>query len=548
VSARLDLAYRATALRALGETEFDVLVVGGGVVGAGAALDAASRGLSVALVEARDWAAGTSSRSSKLVHGGLRYLEQRDFALVREALKERRLLLHRLAPHLVRPVPFLYPLTHRVWERAYVGAGVALYDSIGGARALPMHRHLSRRGALKLAPALRQDVLTGAVRYYDAQVDDARLTMMLARTAVQHGATVLTRVEAVEVLRNGRELTGVRVHDLLSGGEQVVRARRVISAAGVWTGQALDAPPPFHVRMSKGVHLLVPRDRIRLDVGLISRTEKSVLFVIPWDRHWIIGTTDTPWDLDPARPTATRADVDYLLDHVNSVLREPLTAADVVGVYAGLRPLLDAGADDTTKLSREHAVAEPAPGFFVVAGGKYTTYRVMAADVVDAAVAGLGRAVAPSLTRHLPIHGAVGFRELWADRARLAAGLPVEHLLGRYGSAINDLLAMIAQEPRLAEPLTAAPGYLAVEAVYGVTHEGALDLDDVLSRRTRIAMEYPEFGVAAAPEVAALIAGPLGWSDAERESALGAYREQVAGELATLAAPDDASALARLAV
>ncbi|HYQ64910.1 glycerol-3-phosphate dehydrogenase/oxidase [Actinophytocola sp.] len=547
MSARLDPAYRATALRALAETEFDVLVVGGGVVGAGAALDAASRGLSVALVEARDWAAGTSSRSSKLVHGGLRYLEQRDFALVREALKERRLLLHRLAPHLVRPVPFLYPLTHRVWERAYVGAGVALYDSIGGARALPMHRHLSRRAALKLAPALRADVLTGAVRYYDAQVDDARLTMMLARTAVQHGATVLTRVEAVEVLRNGRDLTGVRVHDLLTGGEQVVRARRVISAAGVWTGQALDVAPPFHVRMSKGVHLLVPRDRIRLDVGLISRTEKSVLFVIPWDRHWIIGTTDTPWDLDPARPTATRADVDYLIDHVNSVLREPLTAADVVGVYAGLRPLLDAGADDTTKLSREHAVAEPAPGFFVVAGGKYTTYRVMAADVVDAAVAGLGRAVAPSLTRHLPIHGAVGFRELWADRARLAEGLPVERLLGRYGSAVNDLLVMIAREPRLAEPLTAAPGYLAVEAVYAVTHEGALDLDDVLSRRTRIAMEYPEFGVAAAPEVAALIAEPLGWSDAERESAVGAYREQVAGEMAALAAPDDASAMARRA-
>ena len=557
MSARLDLAYRATALRALAETEFDVLVVGGGVVGAGAALDAASRGLSVALVEARDWAAGTSSRSSKLVHGGLRYLEQRDFALVREALKERRLLLHRLAPHLVRPVPFLYPLTHRVWERAYVGAGVALYDSIGGARALPMHRHLSRRGALELAPALRPDALTGAIRYYDAQVDDARLTMMLARTAVQHGATVLTRVEAVDVLRDGGELTGVRTHDLLSGGEQVVRARRVISAAGVWTDEvggmdgALDrAEPPFRVRMSKGVHVLVPRSRLRLDVGLITRTEKSVLFVIPWDEHWIIGTTDTPWDHDPDRPAATRADVDYLLAHVNSVLRDPLTADDVVGVYAGLRPLLDGASGDTAKLSREHAVAEPAPGFFVVAGGKYTTYRVMAADVVDAAVAGLGRAVAPSLTRHLPIHGAVGFRELWADRARLATRLPmstVERLLGRYGSATNDLLAMVAQEPRLAEPLAAAPRYLAVEAVYAATHEGALDLDDVLSRRTRIAMEYPRFGLDAAEEVAALVAGPLGWSDADRAVALHEYREQAEAELAALDAPDDAAALARLA-
>jgi glycerol-3-phosphate dehydrogenase len=552
MSAKLDLAYRTAGLRALAETEFDVLVVGGGVVGAGAALDAASRGLSVALVEARDWAAGTSSRSSKLIHGGLRYLEQRDFGLVREALKERGLLLNRLAPHLVRPVPFLYPLTHRVWERAYVGAGVMLYDSIGGARALPMHRHLSRRGALELAPALRPDALTGAVRYYDAQVDDARLVTVIARTAAQHGATVLTRVEATEVLRDRGRLTGVRVRDLLSGGEQVVHARRVISAAGVWTDEVrgLDhAKAPFRVRMSKGVHLLVPRDRLRLDVGLITRTEKSVLFVIPWDRHWIIGTTDTPWDHDPSRPAATRADVDYLLAHVNSVLREPLTADDVVGVYAGLRPLLDGSGDDTTKLSREHAVAEPAPGFFVVAGGKYTTYRVMAADVVDAATKGLG--AAPSLTKHLPLHGAVGYRELLADREGLAArsGLPVatvERLLGRYGSAISDLLAMIAREPRLAAPLTGAGEYLAAEIVYAVTHEGALDLEDVLSRRTRVAIEYPDRGLAAAEEAADLVGEHLGWDLSARQAALAAYQEQAGAELAAREALDDASAVARL--
>jgi glycerol-3-phosphate dehydrogenase len=550
MSARLGPAYREAALRSLADTEFDVLVVGGGVVGAGAALDAASRGLSVALVEARDWAAGTSSRSSKLVHGGLRYLEQRDFALVREALKERRLLLRRLAPHLVRPVPFLYPLTHRVWERAYVGAGIALYDSIGGARALPVHRHLSRGKALELAPALRPDVLTGAIRYYDAQVDDARFTMMLARTAVQHGATMLTRVEAVEVLRDDGVLTGVRVRDLLSGGEQVVHARRVISAAGVWTDDvgALDrAQPPFRVRMSKGVHVLVPRDRVRLDVGLITRTEKSVLFVIPWDRHWIIGTTDTPWDHEPDRAAATRTDVEYLLAHVNSVLREPLTPDDVVGVYAGLRPLLDGASEDTATLSREHAVAEPAPGFFVVAGGKYTTYRVMAADVVDAAVAGLGRAVAPSLTQHLPIHGAVGFRELWAGRERRETGLPartVERLLGRYGSAVNDLFAMIERAPGLARPLAGATGYLAAEVVYAVTHEGALDLDDVLSRRTRIAIEYPDRGLAAAEEVAGLVAGPLRWSDEERQEAVRNYTDLARAERDALAAPDDTTALA----
>ncbi|MFL6145000.1 MAG: glycerol-3-phosphate dehydrogenase/oxidase [Labedaea sp.] len=535
MSARLDAAYRTAALRTLAENEFDVLVVGGGVVGAGAALDAASRGLSVALVEARDWASGTSSRSSKLIHGGLRYLEQRDFALVREALRERSLLLHKLAPHLVRPVPFLFPLRGRRWERAYVGAGVLLYDSIGGARALPMHRHLSRRRALELAPALRSDALTGAVRYFDAQVDDARLTMMIARTAARHGATVLTHAPAVALLRHGRAVVGARVHDPGSGARFAVRARRVISATGVWT-EELCGSAPFRVRMSKGVHLLVPRERISLRTGLITRTEKSVLFVIPWGEHWIIGTTDTPWADDPAAPTATRADLDYLLGQVNVLLREPLSAGDVVGVYAGLRPLLDGKPSETTKLSREHAVAEPEPGLFVVAGGKFTTYRVMAADVVDAAVRGLGRAVAPSLTRHLPILGAVGYRELWADRTALAAnaGLAVstvERLLHRYGSAVTDLLAMIERDGRLATALAGAPGYLAAEVVYAVTHEGALDLDDVLARRTRIAIEQPERGLAAVEEVAGLICAHLGWDPAARAAAVESYLEQARAEL-----------------
>jgi glycerol-3-phosphate dehydrogenase len=529
MTARLDPAYRTAALNALGGTEFDVLVIGGGIVGTGAALDAASRGLSVALVEERDWASGTSSRSSKLIHGGLRYLEQRDFALVREALRERGLLLRKLAPHLVRPVQFLYPLRHRIWERAYVGAGVLLYDSIGGAGALPMHRHLSHRAALDLAPALRPEALNGAVRYFDAQVDDARLTMTVARTAAQHGASVLTRAAVTALLRHGRDVVGARVHDLLTGERFPIRARRVISATGVWTPQ-LCAEVPFRVRMSKGVHFLVPRERIRLSTGLITRTEKSVLFVIPWNQHWIIGTTDTPYTADPANPTATEADVDYLLAQVNTWLREPLTRGDIVGVYAGLRPLLDGKSSETTKLSREHAVAEPEPGLFVVAGGKYTTYRVMAADVVDAAVRGLGRAVAPSLTRHLPLHGAVGYRELWADRDAVAAraGLPlstVERLLGRYGSALTDLLAMIDRDRDLAAPLDQAGAYLAAEAVYAVTHEGALDLDDVLSRRTRIAIEYPDDGAAAADQVADLIAPHLGWDPTSRSAAVDSYRE-----------------------
>ncbi|WP_433756297.1 glycerol-3-phosphate dehydrogenase [Nocardia sp. CA-135398] len=550
MSARLDSNYRADALDTLGDNEIDVLIIGGGVVGAGAALDAAARGLTVTLVEARDFAAGTSSRSSKLIHGGLRYLEQLDFWLVREALKERGLLLHRLAPHLVRPVSFLLPLQHRVWERAYIGAGVALYDTIGGARALPMHRHLSHTRAMELAPALRDDAMIGAIRYFDAQVDDARHTMTIARTAAQHGATVLTRTKVTGLLRDGERVIGAHVTDVETGREYTVRARRVISATGVWTDEMnkmTGVDFPFHVRMSKGVHILVPRDRLDLDTGLIMRTEKSVLFVIPWARHWIIGTTDTDWALDKNHPVASDADVQYILDHMNAVLREPLSRNDIVGTYAGLRPLLSGASADTATLSREHAVAEPVPGLFVIAGGKYTTYRVMAADVVDAAVKGLGRAAAPSVTEHLPLLGAVGYQELAADVNSVAqrAGLSVatvEHLLGRYGSGVSELFEVIAAEPELAEPLPGAGAYLGAEVVYAVSHEGALHLDDVLTRRTRISIEAADRGLTAAPAVAYLMGARLGWDAATTDREITRYRERVQAELAANQAADDESA------
>lgn len=548
--ARLDPAYRRLCLDTLRTSHFDLLVIGGGVVGTGAALDAASRGLSVALVEARDWAAGTSSRSSKLIHGGLRYLEQLDFALVREALRERARLLHRLAPHLVRPVPFLYPLRHRAWERAYVGAGVLLYDTLGGARALPPHRHLSRRRALDLARSLRDDALTGAIRYYDAQVDDARFTMMLARTAAQHGATVLNRVAATKLVVDDGTVVGAEVRDAESGREFAVRARRVISATGVWTDELhrlAGTEGEFHVAMSKGVHVLVPRERLDLATGLIMRTEKSVLFVIPWDEHWIIGTTDTPWSLDRANPAASRADLEYILARVNSVLRDPLTPADLVGVYAGLRPLLAGRSGDTAKLSREHAVSEPVPGLFVVAGGKFTTYRVMGADVVDAAASGLGREVAPSLTHRLPVLGAVGYHELWSNRIALArrAGLRVsvvERLLRRYGTLVTDLLGMIDKDPGLADPVDGAEPYLRAEVVYAVTHEGALHIEDVLARRTRVSIETADHGERAASAVAELVAAHLDWDTETAAAEVTAYRAQVQAERAAAHAVDDEAA------
>ena len=550
---------RREAIARMAENELDVLIVGGGVVGAGSALDAVTRGLTTAIVEARDWASGTSSRSSKLIHGGLRYLEMLDFGLVREALRERGLLLDRIAPHLVKPVPFLYPLQHRVWERAYAGTGVALYDAMAitsGAfksstgHGLHHHRHLTRRQALREAPCLRKDALTGAIQYWDAQMDDARFTMTVVRTAVSFGALAANRVRVTGFLRQGERVTGALVTDLETGEEFEVRARQVINATGVWTDDTqgmADTRGQFHVRASKGIHLVVPRDRLPSSTGLILRTEKSVLFVIPWGRHWIIGTTDTDWKLAKAHPAASAQDIDYLLEHVNSVLNSPLTREDVEGVYAGLRPLLSGESESTSKLSREHVVGHPVPGLVVVAGGKFTTYRVMAADAVDEAARTMDTRIPDSCTAELPLVGADGYRPLWNQRRALAAtsGIHVarvEHLLNRYGACIHELLDMLRADPSLARPLPGADDYLAVEARYAVTHEGAMHLEDVLTRRTRISIEAWDRGVAAAPEVADLMAGLLGWTDEDKKREVDRYFARVAAERESQTKPDDDSA------
>ncbi|HET8590208.1 MAG TPA: glycerol-3-phosphate dehydrogenase/oxidase, partial [Nakamurella sp.] len=372
-ASRLGPQERAANAARLDGGSFDVVVIGGGVVGSGVALDAVTRGLSVALVEARDIASGTSSRSSKLFHGGLRYLEMLEFGLVREALAERELMLTTLCPHLARPVSFLYPLRHRLVERPYVEAGLILYDTIGGARSVPRHRQLTRAGALRLAPALRKDALVGGVRYYDGQVDDARHTLTVARTAAAYGAVVQPSTQVVDFLHESDRVAGVRLRDVETGAESTVSAGVVINATGVWTDELQrlsGSRGRFQVRASKGVHLVVPRDRIPSETGLILRTETSVLFVIPWKAHWIIGTTDTDWNLDLAHPAATAKDIDYLLSHINSVLVTPITREDIQGVYAGLRPLLAGESEQTSKLSREHAVARVAPGLVAIAGGK----------------------------------------------------------------------------------------------------------------------------------------------------------------------------------
>nr|WP_236051089.1 glycerol-3-phosphate dehydrogenase/oxidase [Nonomuraea cypriaca] len=522
--------------------ELDVVVVGGGVVGAGIALDATTRGLDVGLLEARDFASGTSSRSSKLIHGGLRYLEQLNFELVREALRERSLLLQRIAPHLVRPVPFLFPMTHYAWERPYVGAGVALYDTLGHtsglARGVPGHRHLSRSRALRLAPALKKSAFTGAIQYWDAQVDDARYVMTMLRTAATYDARIALRAQVVGFLREGERVTGVRVRDLECGDELEVRARQVVNATGVWTDdiqELVGGRGQIHVRASKGIHLVVPRDRIQSRTGIILRTEKSVLFVIPWGRHWIIGTTDTEWTLDKSHPAASRADIDYLLDHVNAVLSVPLSRDDVEGVYAGLRPLLYGESDETSKLSREHVVAHPVPGLVMIAGGKYTTYRVMAEDAVNAVAHGLDQRVPRSCTDRVPLVGAEGYQALWNSRHRIAqsSGLHVariEHLLQRYGSLIDEVLDLIDGDPSLARPLSGADDYLRAEIVYAATHEGARHLNDVLTRRTRISIETFHRGLAVAQEAAELMAGPLDWDGEQVKREVEYYSKRVEAE------------------
>ncbi|MEB3368119.1 glycerol-3-phosphate dehydrogenase [Saccharopolyspora mangrovi] len=544
---------RAENWKRLGSEEFDVVVIGGGVTGAGAALDAATRGLRVALVEARDLAAGTSSRSSKLFHGGLRYLEQLEFSLVREALRERELMLTRIAPHLVKPVPFLYPLTRRFWERPYTAAGLLMYDTMGGARSVPGQKHLSRAGALRMVPALKRSAMIGGIRYYDAQADDARHTMTVARTAARYGSVVMTSTQVTGFLREADRIAGVKVRDVETAEEVEVRAHAVINATGVWTDELQKLSGGrgrFRVRSSKGVHIVVPRDRIVAETGMILRTEKSVLFVIPWGNHWIIGTTDTDWHLDLAHPSATKADIDYLLEHVNTVLATPLTHDDIEGVYAGLRPLLAGESEESSKLSREHAVARVAPGLVAIAGGKYTTYRVMAADAVDAVSPDVPGRMASSITDQVPLIGADGYHALinQADQLAGAHGLHpyrIRHLLDRYGSEIHAVLAAAEDRPELLKPVPAAPNYLQAEVVYACSHEGAMHLEDVLTRRTRISIEYPHRGVDCADAVARLMAGVLGWDEDTIAREVAVYTQRVEAERASQTEPSDQAADAK---
>lgn len=522
---------RAEALEAMSDDAgLDVLVIGGGITGAGIALDAATRGLRTGIIEAQDWASGTSSRSSKLVHGGLRYLQMLDFSLVHEALTERDLLIKEIAPHLVERVPFLYPVIKH-YERPMVGAGIALYDALATigsrkGRAMPFHKHLSKKALHRAFPDLSDDSALGAIQYWDASVDDARLVLTVVRTAADYGALAASRTQLIELTKSdaGR-VNGAVVRDLETGRDHTIKASHVINATGVWTEETeslAGTDGGLKVLASKGIHIVVPRARIRGDVGLILQTEKSVLFVIPWSRYWVIGTTDTPYERDHVHPVATATDIDYVLEHANAVLAKPLTRDDIIGTWAGLRPLLQPGTKNGTssaKVSREHTVASPTPGLVVIAGGKLTTYRVMAKDAVDFALGG-GAAALPSITDRIPLLGAVGLDAVRRQTERYQSRFGwsqamIQHLLHRYGSAVRQLIDAIEAKPDLVKPLEHAPAYLRAEIHFAATHEQVLHLEDVMLHRTRLTYEVADAGRSALDEIAQIVAEVLGWDEAK---------------------------------
>ena len=537
---------RARSLEALAETTFDVLVVGGGITGCGVALDAASRGLRTALVERDDFASGTSSKSSKLVHGGLRYLQNGDVRLVYEALRERQRLRHN-APHLVRLLPFLIPLFSKDGlinpkvARA-LGSAMWMYDLTGGARIGKLHKRLKKAQAVAHMPTLPEERLAGAYLYYDAAADDARLTLTLARTAaIDHGAVVANHTNVVG-LRHGESghVTGAVVE---ADGQRIeISARAVVNAAGVWSDEvrALDeGGNPDTIRPAKGIHITVPWEKVRNDIAVVVPVpkDKRSVFVVPWlpngdgtYRLTYVGTTDTDYDGPIDDPQCTADDVAYLLKAINLAVREPLREADVVGTWAGLRPLVKAASSGrTADLSRRHKVLVTASGVVTITGGKLTTYREMAEDTVEAVLEHRGdapRSTRRCRTRKLVLRG--------GDGAPAGAST---HLAGRYGSEARVLLAMIDADPSLAEPLVEGLPYVRAEALYAVRHEMARSVDDVLARRTRARLQARDASAAAAPAVAALVADDLGWSPDEQARQVAAYTALVDAERASPGLP-----------
>ena len=542
--------WRAEALEALAGERFDVLIVGGGIVGTGALLDATSRGLRAALVEQRDIASGTSGRSSRLIHGGLRYLEQLHFGLVYEALEERARLL-RLAPHLVTLEPFLFPIYGiPLITQGFYGSGIFLYDLLGARRDGGFAKHLRPSSAIDYAPDLRRKGLAGGIIYHDGVEDDARLALAVLRTALAGGAVAATRVHAEKPLLDGEKLIGASVRDLVSGNHFEIRAERVIDATGVWAANAearfatLEGGDTFVP--SRGSHIVIRRDRLPAQGGLTLRIPGRVVFIIPWPGHWIIGTTDHSDARAPENVAAPEADVDELLETVNAQLNIDLSKGDIVGTYAGMRPLVGDPGGSTVKASREHRVAADASGLVRISGGKYTTYRVMARDVVDASLGKTEARRRKSATADLPLVGAAPRDELAQVASSLerplrdaasalgdaTASWPARiarRLADRYGREAPEVMAL-AHELDLAMPIGDGVDHLQAEVAWAARNELALSIDDVLARRMRLAQELPDRGASIAPRVAAVLGAELGWDAGRQAAEVDAYLESARRE------------------
>jgi len=540
---------RADVVR-LADESWDLVIVGGGIVGVGALLDAASRGLRVALVEQEDVASGTSSRSSRLIHGGLRYLEQFHLPLVREALAERRRLLQ-LAPHLVSLEPLLFPIYGIPYlSKAFYDAGLTLYDLLGARHDGGWHRRLSADETMAIAPSLRREGLRGGLLYHDGMEDDARFTLAVLRTALatDAGPIAVTRVRARGLLTDPRSgvLFGLQARDELTGTDLEVRTRAVIDATGVWAADPGHpfASPAMRILPSRGAHLVVPRERIPSSAGITIRVPGKIVFLVPWPDHWLIGTTDAPFEGPSSRPAAAGWEVDKLLDTVNATMDVDLTRGDVTGTFAGLRPLIAPSGGSTVKASRKHRVTAERNGVVRIGGGKYTTYRVMARDVMDAALGPVEAKARPSGTAERRLVGAAerpALDRLSAEIATVpavAAAHPeaASRLVARHGTQAPAVVAL-GGELDLLRPLVPGRPFLEVEVAWAVRHELALTVDDVLSRRLRLSPELPDRGAAAAPRVAAIMASDLGWGDSRQAQEADTYLANARREFA-VAPPD----------
>lgn len=505
---------RADGLARLSEETFDVLVIGGGATGLGAAVDAAARGYRTALIEAEDFAKATSSRSTKLVHGGVRYLEQGDFGLVREALRERTALCAN-APHLVQELAFVVPAYKRT-DIPYYGIGLKLYDLLAGRSGFPPSRVISPRAALEFIPALAPKGLHGAVVYSDGQFDDARLAITLAQTAVDRGAAVANYVRAVMFRYEGERVAGVEALDRETGRTLTIRARTVINATGIFVDELRmldDAAAQPLLTYSRGSHIVVRAEALGGATAalLVPKTSDGrVLFAVPWHDHVVIGTTDIPTPSAELDPIPTHAEIAFIIETVNRFLTHPLSEADVQATFAGLRPLVNRKATSTAKLSREHVVDVSASGIVSITGGKWTTYRKMAEDVVDVAAREGGLASEPSPTARMPLHGATH-------------DLPTDDALRVYGSDAEAVLALGRNDAALRAQFHRRLPYTRAEVVHAVREEMARTVDDVLARRTRALFLDAEAALESAPSVAALLATELRRDEAWQEAQVRAF-------------------------